>query len=215
MAMIGDSAIDMEPVETENLGSLAALILSELPACDDLLIRQKLGYALREFCRETDACIVEHKFKPEDIQEKWNGVAAVRMFGAPSGMVVGKVLEVCTFTGREIPFEVVEDMAGPMLVFKAYIGSLDTVFVKFSVYPKAGGEACPKRFKERYAEAITAGAMYHLLTMYGRGWSDAQRAAQYAATYQNAIAEAAYGRICGGAAGSGSPNVIPQGGLFM
>lgn len=208
MALIGESAIDMEPIETDNIGSLAQLILPELPGCGDLVVRQQLGYALREFCRETDACVVTHEFDFADGREMPNGAKCFHLCGAPSGMMVGKVLDVCC-DGRSVPFETIGGHA-PMVAVQSCYSASDKVSVRFSVYPKVGGEACPKWFKERYAEAITAGAMVNLLSMSGKAWSDPQRAAQYSAVYQGAIAEAAYERM-----GGGPMDAIPQGGLFM
>lgn len=207
MSYIGDNAIEMEPVETDNIGSLASLILAELPECNDLIVRQQLAYALREFCRETDACVLSAPVKFRAHPHRWGYSAP--MPAAPQGMVVGTVLEVraCDISHG---FKVLHD---PDLIYVSdYLGERHAV-VRYSVYPKAGGEVCPTWFKDRYAEAITAGAMYHLLSMSGRPWSDPQRAAEYGAKYTNAIAEAAYRR--GSPEDGGPESAIPCGGLFM
>jgi hypothetical protein len=213
MALIGESAIDMEPIETDNIGSLAQLILPELPGCGDLVVRQQLGYALREFCRETDACVVTHEYCFSDGEEMPNGAKCFHLCGAPSGMIVGTVLDVCC-DGCSVPFDVFGE-AMPKVAVQPYYGASGKATVRFSVYPKVGGEACPRWFKERYAEAITAGAMVNLLSMSGKAWSDPQRAAQYSTVYQGAIAEATYRRMNGGVMSSGLMDAIPQGGLFM
>lgn len=207
MSYIGDNAIEMEPVETDNIGSLASLILAELPECNDLLVRQQLAYALREFCRETDACVLTAPVKFEGHLHEWGYSAP--MPAAPQGMIIGTVLDVSE-CGYSRSFEIRRNP--DRIHIQEYYGSHNTK-VHFSVYPKAGGEVCPTWFKDRYAEAITAGAMYHLLSMSGRPWSDPQRAAEYGAKYANAIAEAAYRR--GSPEDGGPESAIPCGGLFM
>lgn len=207
MSYIGDNAIEMEPVETDNIGSLASLILAELPECNDLLVRQQLAYALREFCHETDACVMAAPVKFMPCRDRW-GYAAL-MPAAPQGMIVGSILDV-RMHGISCGFKVYHDPDS--IYVPDYIGGHCDV-VRYSVYPKAGGEVCPTWFKDRYAEAITAGAMYHLLSMSGRPWSDPQRAAEYGAKYTNAIAEAAYRR--GSPEDGGPESAIPCGGLFM
>ena len=207
MSYIGDNAIEMEPVETDNIGSLASLILSELPECNDLIVRQQLAYALREFCRETDACVLAAPVKFIAYPHEWGYSAP--MPAAPQGMIIGTVLGVSE-CGYLRSFEIRRNP--DRIHIQDYYGSHNAK-VYFSVYPKAGGEVCPTWFKDRYAEAITAGAMYHLLSMSGRPWSDPQRAAEYGAKYTNAIAEAAYRR--GSPEQGGFETAIPCGGLFM
>lgn len=209
MAYIGNNAMEFEPVETENIGSLAALVLPELPECDDLMVRQQLGFALREFCRETDACIIE---QPCVAKMTPFGAYAFPIAGVPRGMILGTVLDVLT-NGSSVPFEV-KDYPSPHVVSRGYICESDRAALKYSVYPKAGGEDCPKWFKERYAEAIVAGAMHHLLSMQKRSWADPRRAAEYGAKYTDAINEAAYRRL-GSPADGGCESAIPCGGLFM
>lgn len=205
MGIIGNDAMEMEPVATDNLGPLAMLILTDLPGCDDLVVRMKLGAALREFCRETNACTFTVRMLAKE-----GGVVPIP--AAPNGMIVGTVLNVGSRDSYGVRFEV-SDGIPPMIITNG-VGEGEEVLVKFSAYPKAGGEACPEEFIERYAEAITAGAMHKLLTMTGRAWSDAQRAALYGAEYADAISEASY-RSLGSAIGGGSESAIPQGGLFM
>lgn len=212
MSYIGPDAIEIEPVETENIGSLAALVMPELRQCDDFIVRQQLGYALREFCRETNACVVEQPVKFVSPPHTWGSEAP--MPAAPNGMVVGTVIEVRAGRGPHhfdvVPFEILHN---PERIHVE--GFYDRIgVVKFSVCPKVGGETCPTWFKERYAEAIVAGAMHHLLSMSGRPWSDPQRASEYGAKYVDAVAEAAY-RSTGAAAQGGPESAIPCGGLFM
>ena len=208
MAYIGNNAIEMEPVETDNIGSLASLVLAELPECDDLIVRQQLGYALREFCRETNACVVTAPVKFKAHPREWGYSAPLP--AAPQGMVVGKVIEV-EECGCQRGFEIRHDP--DRVLVQDVIGDLPAV-IRFSVYPKAGGEDCPKWFKERYAEAIVAGAMHHLLSMQKRAWADPQRAAEYGAKYADAINEASY-RSLGSSMQGGAESAIPCGGLFM
>lgn len=208
MSYIGPNAIEIEPVETENIGSLAALVMPELRQCDDFIVRQQLGYALREFCRETNACVVEQPVKFEAHPHEWGYSAP--MPAAPQGMVVGSVIDVSE-CGYPRNFEIRHNP--DRIHISDFYGSSRSQ-VRFSVYPKAGGEDCPKWFKERYAEAIVAGAMHHLLSMSGRPWSDPQRASEYGAKYVDAVAEAAY-RSTGAAAQGGPESAIPCGGLFM
>lgn len=205
MAYIGDDAVEVEPVSTDNIGSLASLVISELPGCDDILVRMKLGAALREFCRETNACTV---VIPGVVGDK--GMLPVP--AAPNGMVVGAVLNVKNSKGYAVAFDVDDGYLNKIVLRGANEG--DRVFVKISVYPKAGGEACPEWFIERFAEDITAGAMNKLLSMTGRPWSDPQRAAAYGAEFADAISEASY-RSLGSQLGGGAESSIPQGGLFI
>lgn len=208
MSYIGNNAIEMEPVETDNIGSLASLVLAELPECNDLLVRQQLGYALREFCRETNACVV---VAPAVVRCDLHCGYSITMPAAPNGMVVGTVLGV-TEGGDPMDFKVF-DSPVPHIRVGGFVGD-GRVLVRFSVYPKAGGEDCPKWFKERYAEAIVAGAMHHLLSMQKRAWADPQRAAEYGAKYADAINEASY-RSLGSSMQGGAESAIPCGGLFM
>lgn len=212
MAFVGDNAIEIEPVETENLGSLAWLVMAELPGVSDVMVRQQLGFALREFCRETDACVIERVYRCCEGRELPDG-RAFPLAGAPSGMEVVSVLDVQS-RGRSMSFDVV-DFPVPSVVAHGWLCEDDHVRVRFSVAPKVGGEDCPKWFKDCYAEAIVAGAMFHLLSMTGRGWSDPQRAAQYGGKYHEAIGEAAYRRIGGSAINGGPASAVPAGGLFM
>ena len=205
MAYIGDNAVELEPVKTDTLGPLAKLILPDLPGCDDLVVRMKLGAALREFCRETNACTIT---MPLVVQE--HGVIPIP--AAPGGMLVNTVLDVVC-NGYTVPFRVEDGYVQRIVVLRG-AGEGDIAQVKFSVYPKAGGESCPEWFVERFAEAITAGALHKLLSMTGRPWSDAQKAAIFGAEYTDAIAEASY-RSLGSQLSGGSESAIPQGGLFM
>ena len=191
---VGENAIDMEPVETGgNLAPLAALVLSELPNCSDLVVRQQLGFALREFCRETDACALRCAWNYADGEDLPDGRRAFRIVGVPSGMELLTVFEV-KVNGLETQFDVLDGPV-PKFVPDRWLCDSDKVSARYSACPKDGGEDCPKWFKEKYAEAITAGAMFHLLSMSNRVWSDPQRAAQYAAQYQEAIDDAAYRRM--------------------
>lgn len=211
MAYLGDNAIDIDPIETDNIGSLGSLVLPELPGCDDLLVRQQLGYALREFCRESNACTVENAACVED---GWCGRNRfIPMPSAPQGMIVQTVLDVRAEDGRSIDFEV-QNHPFPRIVTNGLMSQGEKVRVRFSVVPMAGGESCPRWFKEKYAEAITAGAMHNLLLMSKKPWSDPARATLYAAKYADAVAEASY-RSLGSAAQGGSESAIPCGGLFM
>ena len=212
MAQIGNDAVEVEPVETDNVGSLASLILPELPGCDDVMVRQQLGHALREFCRETDACVMQRNYNYADGRYSHDGRVFV-LGGAPSGMEIVSVLDVQS-CGRSLPFSVLNYPVLSVAV-RGWLGEDDSCLVKFSVAPMAGGEECPKWFKDRYAEAIAAGAMFNLLSMSNKRWSDPQRAAQYGGRYQEAIGEAAYRRMCGGAVDGGSASAVPAGGIFM
>lgn len=211
MGYIGESAIEMEPIETDNIGSLGALVLAELPNCDDLLIRQQLAYALREFCRESNACVIEVPVCAECPKDTWG--YRIPMPAAPQDMMVGTILDV-KVAGGHASFKVRDTPYPHIHILGTYICKGDKVSVRFSVYPKVGGEVCPTWFKDRYAEAIVAGAMHHLLSMQKRPWSDPVRATQYGAKYADAISEASY-RSTGSAAQGGPENAIPCGGMFM
>ena len=209
MSEIGDNAIEMKPVATDNLGPLAKLILPELPGCDDLMVRMKLGAALREFCRETNACVVT---MPAKVIRNDKGYDYIHAPPAPEGMVVGSLLSVKNFDGTLVEWGDGDINRGKIVIGR---GARDEfVNVSYSVYPKAGGEACLEWFVERYAEAITSGAMHKLLSMTNKPWSDPNRAAQYGAEYADAISEASY-RSTGSQIVGGAENAIPQGGLFM
>lgn len=219
MAYLGEEAAEMPPVEMDsgNLGPVATLVAAELPGCDDLILRQQLGFALREFCRETDACTDTVQMRWEDGEETPCGRRFV-VSCAPSGMTVGTVLGV-SGGGMDLPYEVsgCDGCGGAEVhVLRRPYGADGCIAVRISLWPKAGGERCPKWFAERYAEAIAAGAMYHMLSMSGRAWSDAQRAAQYMAKYHDAISEASYRRMCGGGAAGCAASAVPNsGGLFL
>ena len=220
MSYIGNSAVEFEPVEVDNIGSLASLVLTELPECDDLMVRQQLGFALREFCRMTDACVIE---QPCVAKMMPFGAYAFPIASVPRGMILGTVLDVLT-NGSSVPLDVairgvsvsfsVMDHPYPHVVANGCVCEGDRAVLKYSVYPKAGGEDCPRWFKERFAEAIVAGAMHHLLSMQKRAWADPQRAAEYGAKYEDAINEAAYRRL-GSPADGGGESAVPCGGLFM
>lgn len=209
MAYIGDNAMEVEPVATDNLGPLAELILPELPGCEDLMVRMKLGAALREFCRETNACVVT---MPAKVICNDKGYCYIHTPPAPEGMVVGSLLSVKNYDGTLVEWGDWDINRGMVVIGR---GARDEfVNVSYSVCPKAGGEACPEWFVERYAEAITAGAMYKLLSMTGKVWSDPNRAAQYGAEYADAISEASY-RSTGSQLAGGAESAVPQGGIFM
>lgn len=211
MAYIGENAMDFEPLEMANIGSLGSLMLPELPHCDDLLIRQQLGAALREFCRESNACVVEMPLCAERAPD--GSETQIPLPSPPSGMVLGTVLSICNADGDYIDFSV-RLTPYPRILTGVYIGEGEEVLVRFSVYPKAGGENCPAWFKERYAEAIMAGAMHRLLGMANRPWSDPGRAAMYGAIFVDAIAEASY-RSLGAPMEGGGASCIPSSGIFM
>ncbi len=206
MAYIGGDAIEMESIETENLGSLADAMVSELPGCGDLMVRQALGKSLRDFCRETDACTVR-RLVP-GFERDPRGVP----LSAPPGMSVQSVLD-ARADGRPVGFEV--SWSGSTTFAHVDAPRSSDVEIRFSVVPKIGGEACPSWFKERYAEAIVAGAMWHLMSMTGRAWSDPARAAVYGARMSAAIAEASYRRLNDETSFGGATSAIPQGGIFI
>ena len=205
-AYVGEDAIEMEPIETENIGSLANAMVSELPGCGDLMVRQALGNSLREFCRETDACMTSVRVPGFDYGPR--GV----LLAAPPGMIVLSVLD-AKADGRRVGFEVSWSGSATFAHVDAPHGS--DVEIRFSLAPKVGGEACPAWFKDRFAEAIVAGAMWHLMTMTGKAWSDAARASVYGARYAAAVAEAAYRRLNEETSFGGAANAIPQSGLFI
>lgn len=209
MSEIGDNAIEMKPVATDNLGPLAKLILPELRGCDDLMVRMQLGAALREFCRETNACVVT---MPAQVISNQSGECFIYVPAAPDGMVIGTISNVTNLDGTPILWR--NGISCQRMKVYIEICSHSAVEVTYSVYPKAGGEACPEWFVERYAEAITAGAMYKLLSMTGKAWSDPNRAAQYGSEFADAISEASY-RSLGSQLVGGAESAIPQGGLFM
>lgn len=218
MGYLGDGAQDMEPVDAAcgNLGPLASLAAAELPGCDDLILRQQLGFALREFCRETDACTASVHLRWEDGIDAPNG-RRFRFASPHPGMDVWTVLGV--FDGG-VP--VLYRLTGTFCASGAEVSVVGHphgsrgLEIRVSLCPKPGGEGCPRAFLDRYAEAIVAGAMYHMLSMSGRAWSDSQRAAQYMAKYHDAISEAAYRRTCGPAASDGAASAIPTGmGVFL
>lgn len=209
MAYIGNSAAEVDPVETENIGSLANLIMPELPGCDDLMVRQQLGYTLREFCRETDACVID---QPCPAKPTLHGDYMFPILGVPHGMVLGTVLDF-SIRGASAAFRVF-DTPVAHVVADGCVCVGDVARLRYSVYPKAGGEDCPAWFKERYAEAIVAGAMHKFLSMAKKPWSDPQRATEYGMQYANAINDASYRRL-GAATDGGSESAIPCGGIFM
>lgn len=209
MQYLGDNAIEVEPVATDNLGPLAKLMLPELPGCDDLVVRMKLGAALREFCRETNACLIT---MPAKIIPNDNGYDYIHVPPAPNGMVIGSILSIKNFNDTLVGWGEGDMSRGMIIIGRGARG--DIVNVTYSVYPKAGGEACPEWFVERYAEAITAGAMQKLLSMTNKPWSDPNRAALYGSEYADFISEASYRSISSQLVG-GAESAIPQGGLFM
>lgn len=206
MAYLGDDSMELNPIEVENIGSFANLILSELPVCDDLAIREKLGATLREFCRETDACTVRQSFVAHS-NERVFQLACV-----PLDMILGNILDL-SYDGRHIAFRTDYERASVIAEERTAHGVHVTITA--SVVPAAGGEKCPKWFKRRYAEAICAGTMYHLLSMTKKPWSDPARAVQYATTYRNAIAEASYQRVSNDISMGGVASAIPCGGPFL
>lgn len=209
MSYLGDNAMEVEEVSTNNLGSLAELILPELPGCDDLIVRMKLGASLREFCRETNACLIT---MPAKIIPNDNGYDYIHVPPAPNGMVIGSILSIKNFNGTSVGWGEGDMSRGMIIIGRGARG--DFVNVTYSVCPKAGGEACPEGFVERYAEAITAGAMQKLLSMTNKPWSDPNRAALYGSEYADFISEASYRSTCSQLVG-GTESAIPQGGLFM
>lgn len=209
MSYLGDNAMEVEEVSTNNLGSLAKLILPELPGCDDLVIRMKLGASLREFCRETNACLIT---MPAKIIPNDNGYDYIHVPPAPNGMVIGSILSIKNFNGTLVGWGEGDMSRGMIIIGRGARG--EVVNVTYSVCPKAGGEACPEWFVERYAEAITAGAMQKLLSMTNKPWSDPNRAALYGSEYADFISEASYRSTCSQLVG-GAESAIPQGGLFI
>lgn len=209
MQYLGDNAIEVEPVAIDNLGPLAKLILPELLGCDDLVVRMKLGAALREFCRETNACVIT---MPAKIISNQHGYDYIPVPPAPEGMIVGTILSIKNFNGTLVEWGEGDMSRGMIIIGRGARG--DVVNVTYSVYPKAGGEACPEWFVERYAEAITAGAMHKLLSMTNKPWSDPNRAVLYGSEYADFISEASY-RSTGSQLVGGAESAIPQGGLFI
>ena len=210
MAFVGEVSTELSPIEVENIGSFADLILSELPACDDLLVRQKLAATLREFCRETDACVARQSFVAHDAPRAWPDMFSISC--VPCDMILGNVLDL-TYDGRHIAFKVDYERK---VVFANERPAHDVhVEITVSVVPAPGGEKCPKWFKKRYAEAICAGTLYHLLSMTKKPWSDPTRAVHYGNAYRNAIAEASYQRVSNDILVGGVASAIPCGGPFM
>lgn len=206
MAFIGDNSTKLNPIDVENIGSFANLILSEVPVCNDLIIREKLASTLREFCRETDACTVRQDLFVHGNQHVFQ-VTCV-----PMDMVIGNVLDL-TYDGRHVSFRT--DTGNMTVIADERAAHGVHVVITVSVVPAVGGEKCPKWFKRRYAEAICSGTLYHLLSMTKKPWSDPNRSVQYAMNYRNAIAEASYQRISNDISMSGSASAIPYGGPFM
>ena len=206
MAFIGDDSTELEQIEVENIGSFANLILSEIPVCNDLQIREKLASTLREFCRETDACTVRQNFVAHGNPHVFQ-IACV-----PTGMVLGNVVDL-TYDRRHVAFRTDAERLSVVADERAAHGV--RVEITASVIPAPGGEKCPKWFKRRYAEAICAGTLYHLLSMTKKPWSDPTRAVQYGTTYRNAIADASYQKISNDITMGGVASAIPCGGPFM
>lgn len=70
--------------------------------------------------------------------------------------------------------------------------------------PHIGEERAPKAFLRRYGDAIVDGALFRLMSMTNRPWSDPEQARQHGVAYANALSEARLrGMNCGPSANAG------------
>lgn len=200
--------VEAEPLEASHLGELASQIISQLPGCPDVLVRQTLQRVLRDFCRDTGAFTCSYSTAMED------GKSSYQVKGIPADTVVDCICRV-TINDRVVP-----EKFGYSISFGSVISvnlrsssysSDDTLNVIFCVVPKIGAETLPSWFIEKFGDALNDGAMFNLLSMSGRPWSDPQRAAQFGIQYSNARSTAAFRRIDGSQAANGDDvSIIPR-----
>ncbi len=181
-------AIASQPLALSHLGSLASEMVYRLPGCSDLMIRKELQHAAADFCRKSGAFTVEIEAAFDE-----NDIAALDV---PFSAFIKNVLSarIGDVTLRPESYRVVPgDPPFLTLTENTFLpsGEQENVVVEAMLVPKAGCEDFPDDFLNRYGEGITHGAMFRLLSMKNKPWSDTSQAGIEATEYQNALNDAA------------------------
>ena len=184
------------PDATGRLASLAAEMVWRLPGCADVSVRLALQSAWREFCDGSE-CL---RFPLRAPLERGRRVYPV---AAPYGASVRRV----AYAALERPGDIrrlregedfaVRNGTPPAIALAREPGDPGAEPPPFLIAllvlrPVRGSEDIPPDLLDRHGDAIVHGAMWRLLSMQGRPWSDPAAARDERTAFDNAMHEAAY-----------------------
>lgn len=192
----------------DNLAALAENIVYRVPGCTDLMVRKAIAETYRDFCKRT--CVIRTRRRIE-IRHGENDYCLHPKFPeCIVDCVVGAYVG-----GRRVDLEGYAawngdavHLDGRMLPPEGETAMMDVECVEV---PRIGSEHAPRLFIERYGDAIVSGALYRLMSMSGRAWSDPQQAMLEARLYENELTEHRTRHHSGGNLSTGSANFISGG----
>lgn len=191
----------------DNLAALAENIVYRVPGCTDLMVRKTIAETYRDFCKRT--CVIRTRRRIDLV----HGENDYRLVSSP-GCIVDCVADVHV-GGRKVEFDGYAFCGGDTIHLEDRLlppeGESAYMEVTCVEVPRIGSEQAPRLFIERYGDAIVSGALYRLMSMSGRAWSDPQQAAIEARLYENALTEHRTRYHSGGNLSTGSANFISGG----
>lgn len=217
-----------EPVDMElgTVGDLAEQMVYRLNGCSDLMISKTLQVAFSDFSKAT-CCFVS--FQDAETEE---GELDYPISPTIPGMQIdaisevkldGRVLEnprhftTCFVGGTPVihlkpralsgfyPAEMLERR--PELRGRPY--QAQKLRVRCIEIPRMGSENAPRWFLNKYGEAVVALAMFRLLGMSGKPWSDPVQAQAELVRYENAATNARLNSLSHDGSQCGNSHVDP------
>jgi len=154
------------------VSSLLYKILPHCPGCHDDLARSALRDAGRTFARESDI-ITE---------------------------TVTVAKELLDFNHAYLPETAVDERLTPLHYLRARTNAADhdQVDVVYSCLPKPDADFLPDAVAEKYSEAVVAQALFRLLNMPGKPWSNPQLAQYHLADYRIELGNALRDHVTAG-----------------
>ena len=217
---MSDFAAEWERPEFDSVPSLAENAVWRLPGCDDTVLRKTLQEIYRDFCKRSAALRTWRKINLEPHTAHYM-VAPIL-----SGEIdcVTRVLRDGLYPLRQrCEWSVSGNPPFIDLPFAKRIVASDTavedvppefVLVEAVEIPHIGEERAPKAFLRRYGDAIVDGALFRLMSMTNRPWSDPEQARQHGIAYSNALSEARLRSANGGpAANAGQSFALDMSGM--
>ncbi len=207
---------EVTPVEFVNLGTLADDMIYRLPGCADVMVRRTLQSVFREFCTVTWAMratvkipliagersyriIIPSQTYILNVVGVWRGETRHPMTGGRDYSIV---------TGSPVTLHL------PSAPIQEEQDEGVLIEVEVALVPTRGSEDVPMWFADRYSDALISGAMFRLLAMEGRPWSDKAQAAMESIAWQNALSSASVKSISGSQSGGIRLDAVNYGGML-
>jgi len=195
------------------LTDLYPLMEPELPSCPEPLILQALRKKTRQFCQDTDtwreqlqdiALVAGQRdyVLNSSFDAEIRKIVEVRIRQSPAADYDGILVDHGRYVFHgELSQRSGVNLSPNTLTFDAtFIPSYNVVgglMVKVSLAPFLMAGQIDQDFLQKWCEAIIGGAMFYLMTMKGKKWTDPQKAGLYLVDYNKGISRARRENVVG------------------